>query len=300
MHSYWDDFFALRGYKDAAFLARVLGKSEQRARWDAARAEFERDFGASIAAAMKTHAIDFVPGCADLGDFDATSTTIAFAPAQGTALAPSGAIERTFERYWTEFDARRSGRRAWDAFTPYEIRNVGAFVRLGWRDRAHELLDWFLAQRRPAGWRQWPEVVDSLERRPRFLGDLPHTWVGSDYVRSVLDLFSYERESDSTLVVAAGVPWAWVEHGGVSAQNLRTPFGFLSLDLDEGAGMRAPRLTARVAGDLRVPPGGVVVEAPAPAGAKWRAARVNGRPATLDPQGRVVVRRLPAEIAYSL
>ena len=43
-----------------------------------------------------------------------------------------------------EFAARRDGTREWDAYTPYELRNVGAFVRLGWRERAHELLDCFL------------------------------------------------------------------------------------------------------------------------------------------------------------
>ena len=29
MHSYWDDFFALRGFKDAADLAGILGKEEE-------------------------------------------------------------------------------------------------------------------------------------------------------------------------------------------------------------------------------------------------------------------------------
>ena len=28
MHSYWDDFFALRGYKDATAMARVLGHDD--------------------------------------------------------------------------------------------------------------------------------------------------------------------------------------------------------------------------------------------------------------------------------
>jgi hypothetical protein len=296
MHSYWDDFFALRGFKDAAFLAGVLGHEQARARWDASRAEFAHDLGASIAAAMKAHAIDYVPGCADLGDFDATSTTIALAPGQGEGLPPAGAVEKTFERYWQDFDARRSGKKAWDAFTPYEIRNIGAFVRLGWRDRAQELTDWFLAERRPAGWRQWPEVVDSLLRRPRFLGDLPHTWVGSDFVRSALDLFSYERESDSTLVVAAGVPWAWVEKGGVKVQALRTPFGMFNLGLTAKGAPAA--LTATLEGPLLAPRGGIVVAPPSPSGAAWRSARVNGRAAKLDARGAVVVRKLPATIEF--
>jgi len=31
MHSYWDDFFALRGFKDAAFIAKELDNPRLRA-----------------------------------------------------------------------------------------------------------------------------------------------------------------------------------------------------------------------------------------------------------------------------
>src|SRR5439155_1381771 len=81
------------------------------------------------------------------------------------------------ERYWREFVERRDGRAVWEDYTPYEIRTVGTFVRLGWRERAHELLEFFLAGRRPASWNQWPEVVGRDPRQPRFVGDLPHGWV---------------------------------------------------------------------------------------------------------------------------
>src|SRR6185436_16886772 len=96
---------------------------------------------------------------------------------------------------------RRDGRAKWDAFTPYEVRVIGTFVRLGWRDRANDALRWFLAYREPPSWRQWPEVSYRDRRSPRYLGDLPHTWVGSDFVRSVLDMLAYERGRDSALVV---------------------------------------------------------------------------------------------------
>jgi hypothetical protein len=149
MHSYWDDFFTLRGFRDAAALAADLGLDDERSRLTAIGDEFAVDLRASIAAAMARHGVDYVPGCADLGDFDATSTTIALTPTGGAALAPPGAIARTFEKYWEFFVDRRDGGQ-WDAMTPYETRTIGAFVRLGWRDRAHELVDYFLSLRRPA------------------------------------------------------------------------------------------------------------------------------------------------------
>ena len=116
----------------------------------------------------------------------------------------------TFERYWREFVDRRDGRRDWEDYTPYELRNVGTFIRLGWRERAHELLAFFMAGRRPAAWNQWPEVIGRDPRQPRFVGDMPHGWVASDFIRAVLDLFAFERDGDHALVLAAGVPPEWL------------------------------------------------------------------------------------------
>ena len=88
-------------------------------------------------------------------------------------------------------------------YTPYELRIVGTFVRLGWRDRAQALLAFFLADRRPPAWNQWAEVVGRDPRQPRFVGDMPHAWVASDFIRAALDLFAYERDADHAIVLAA-------------------------------------------------------------------------------------------------
>jgi hypothetical protein len=291
MHSYWNDLFALRGFKDAEFLARTLGLRSEVARWTQVRAEFERDLRVSVQASMAKHRIPFVPGCADLGDFDATSTTIALSPVQAGAALPSGAVRETFEKYWSFFQARRDGREAWEAFTPYELRNVGAFVRLGWRERANELLEFFFSHQRPSGWRQWAEVVWHDPRASRFIGDMPHTWVGSDYVRSVLDMLAYERESDDAIVIGAGVPAAWVrEEPGVSVHDLPTRHGPLDFTM-RGSG---PGIKVRIRGELRVPTGGIVIAAPE-VRTSWKAT-LNGRRVPVSHDGQVVVRSLPATV----
>ena len=87
MHSYWDDFFALRGFRDAVALAEILGHQGERRRLEKILREFETDLGASVARAMEIHDIAYVPGCADLGDFDPTSTTIALSPAEAGGLS---------------------------------------------------------------------------------------------------------------------------------------------------------------------------------------------------------------------
>jgi hypothetical protein len=322
MHSYWDDFFALRGLRDAAFLARELGLDSDADRLAKDRDEFTNDLQTSLAATLRTHGIDYVPGCADLGDFDATSTTIAISPCAATGITPPGALERTFEKYWEFFRERRDGK-PWEAFTPYEMRAIGAFVRLGWRDRAQDLLGFFLDHRSPPAWRQWPEVVWSDATTQRFIGDLPHTWCGSDFVRSALDLVAYDREEDSTLVLAAGVPWEWlIAEGGVQVRNLATPYGRLSYTAgaanddnrgndatdhgvsDRKASSAGVVVTMRIEDGLRIPPGGIVVALPraperrAP-GSREQPSRamVNGRPAQLDDAGRVVIREIPATVA---
>ena len=286
MHSYWDDFFALRGFRDAVFLAKELGKEKDERRFEKIASTFEQDLSASIAAAMERHGIDFVPGCADLGDFDATSTTIALSPCDAAHVPPSGAIERTFNRYMKFFRQRRDTAK-WEAYTPYEFRTAGAFVRLGRRDDALAALQFFFDDRRPRGWNQWPEVVWKDARSPHFLGDLPHTWVGSDFMRSFLDLFAYE--DGEALVVAAGIPSQWLNRKeGISVRGMHTRWGTFDLAMVR----RGKDVTITLGGDI--PPGGIVLKPPGvAAGAR---VFVNGMAEQARRNGEIVVAELPASV----
>ncbi|HSW05858.1 discoidin domain-containing protein, partial [Aquabacterium sp.] len=288
MHSYWDDFWALRGYKDAVVLAQALGDGTAAQRIAVARDEFRADLQASIVTAAARHRIDFIPGAAELGDFDATSTTIALTPGGEQAHLPPALLHATFERYWQGFVERRDGHKVWADYTPYELRNVGAFVRLGWRDRAQALLRFFMADRRPAAWNQWAEVVGREAREPRFIGDMPHAWISSDYIRSVLDLVAYERESDQSLVLAAGVPLSWLNEG-VTLRGLATPHGRLSYRLRrEGSSVLLD-----IEAGLRLPPGGLVLAWPGEGALP--AATIDGAAATW--QGRELrVPHVPARV----
>jgi hypothetical protein len=293
MHSYWDDLFTLRGLKDAEWLARLLGKADTARRYAALRDDFQRDLVASYRRAMEMHGIDYLPGAVELGDFDPTSTTIAVSPVGAAAALPDSALRRTFERYWTDFVARRDGTKPWDNYTPYEWRVVGTLVRLGQPERAHAVADWFMGHQRPAGWNQWAEVVWKDPRTPRFIGDMPHTWVGSDFVRAVLDFLAYTREADSSVVVGAGVPSAWATtDGGARVRHMRTEYGSLDLHWSPAAG--GARLD--LGGGLLAPTGGIVVRAPYDV--RPSRATVNGRPASLAPDGSVTLRALPAEVRW--
>ena len=253
-YSYWDDFWALRGYKDAVQMAQAAGAADQARQWAAWRDEFQQELQASIAASAAHHRIGYIAGAADRGDFDATSTTMALNPAQATL--PPGLLQATFDRYWQESETRSRGHRAWRDYTPYELRTVGAFTRLGQPERAHAMLDFFFKDQRPHGWNQWAEVVLPDAREPRFLGDMPHAWVSSDYIRSALDLFAFDREADGALVIGAGLKAPWLhDAGGVQVQGLSTPHGPLHYELrPQGRGwlLDLPRALMDLPGGLRL------------------------------------------------
>ncbi len=184
-------------------------------------------------------------------------------------------MHNTFERYWREFVQRRDGQREWKDYTPYEWRNVGAFVRLGWRDRAWDAVRFFFDDRAPRGWNQWGEVVSRTPRKPFFLGDLPHAWVASDFMRSALDMFAYHRERDERMVIAAGIPARWLTDEGVAIDGLRTPQGVFGYRLKR----TQDRLTLDFADATRLPAGGAALPWPL-IDAQPGATTIDGAPAT--------------------
>ena len=268
-YSLWDDFWALRGYDDAAGIASLLGKPEAR-ELARSRDQFATDLHAAILAARDHWKIDFIPGATSLGDFDATSTTIALDPGNQQARLDPKMLDATFERYWTEFRARAAGSKAWKDYTPYETRVIGSFVRLGWRDRLDELIGFFMADRRPAAWNQWAEVVGREPREIRFIGDMPHAWVASDFVRGALDMFAWDRREDEALVLGGGLSKDWLAGQGSSIRGLATPYGTLNFAMSG----TPQRLSATIGGTAR-PPGGFVLAWPFVG--LPPAVRVNGR-----------------------
>ena len=279
-YSLWDDFWALRGYKDAAEVAAVLGKPEAAA-MAVARDQFATDLHSAILAARDFWKIDYIPGATSLGDFDATSTTIGLDPGGEQARLDPSMLDATFERYWREFVSRRDGKRRWDDYTPYELRNVSSFVRLGWRDRAQELLSFFFADQRPQGWNGWAEVVGREPRKVRFIGDMPHAWISSDYLRGALDLFAYEDQRERRLILGGGLTVDWLSGKGSGITGLATPYGVLDMNV---AG-NAKRLKLKIGGSAQ-PPGGFAFDWPFQTTPP--SARINGR-RTVWAKGRLLI-----------
>ena len=288
MHSHWDNFWALAGWRDAAQLARALGHGQRADELTAQHDEFRRELGQSLALTMASLRIAHLPGAAELGDFDPSASTMIFSPAGAEYLVPKAVLDATWQRWWDEAQHRKTAT-DWHQYTPYELRSVSALLRLGLPERAAAMLDFFLADQRPTGWHHWAEVVDRRPRQPRFIGDMPHAWISSDYLRSALDLLAYERDSDQALVLAAGVLPGWLAAGPVGVQGLRTAFGPLGYQLAQAGG----QLQLSLAPGLREPPGGLWLQwqgrlhrVPAGQPGLWLSADAPAPPSAAEPAPR--------------
>ncbi len=291
VHSYWDDFWALQGYRDAAAMAAILGDDIQSRRIAAARDDFRAALRTSIERTIAERAIDYVPGSVEWADFDPTATANSVALLDAADDLPRAALERTFDQYMTGLRRRRTGETDWNNYSAYEIRIVGALVRLGRRDDANELMDFLFGDRRPGAWNQWPEITWRDPRSPGHLGDVPHTWIGAEYVLALRSMLVYERPSDESLVLAAGVPARWLDDGEVGAVGLPTHYGALDLRLVRED---PDTLVISLAGDLELPPGGIALRPPLPR--PIARVEVNGRPVTAFDAEGVTIAACPARV----
>jgi hypothetical protein len=71
------------------------------------------------------------------------------------------------------------------------------------------------------------EVVYSDARHAIYLGDMPHTWIGSEYARAIFGMLMHE--GDQALSLLPGTPPAWVAGDGLRVDGLPTAYGTLAM-----------------------------------------------------------------------
>ncbi|MBV6443903.1 MAG: hypothetical protein IFNCLDLE_00154 [Ignavibacteriaceae bacterium] len=291
MHSYWDDFFTILGLKNAVTMAQLLGYNDVARSWAETRDSFTVNLYNSIRLAVRRTGIDYIPGCAEKGDFDPTSTTIAVYPCGEINNLPQPELDNTFKHYVQFFRDRRDGKIKWNEYTPYEMRTIGTFNFSGQTDIVWELIQFFMNDQRPNGWNLWAEVVTRDYRHPRFIGDMPHTWCGSDFINAIRAMVVHERESDNSLLIAPGFPDAWYEFDqGFSFKSLPTFYGELNYEIKK-KGIEA---VVYIDGDLKIPEGGIRYVVPQ----KFRRERIELNDVHTEPNenGEIIIRSLPATV----
>jgi hypothetical protein len=295
VHSYWDDFWALRGLSDAVEIAGMLGDDVQQHLIEV-RDGLRETLYASIEQTMRDRQIEYVPGSVEWADFDPTATSVALSIVDGLQRLPRAALQRTYDQYLEGFRKRRDGVIDWNNYTAYEVRIIGALVRLGEIGAAHELTEFLIADRRPAVWNQWPEISWRDPRSPGHLGDLPHSWIGAEYLLSLLSMFAFEDPCDDSLVLAAGVSEEWLAGGfEVAVRDLPTYYGPLSYRLRQD-GRDAVRLS--LSGLHEQPHGGIRVHVPF--ARVIRGAEINGQHIAVVDRQSVSCRICPADIVIRI
>jgi hypothetical protein len=259
MHSYWDDFFIMKGLKDAVTIAHILNDTINEKRFAEIRNDFKKDLYSSINLAIQNKKIEYIPGCAELGDFDATSTAIAVYPCNELENLPEPLLIRTFDKYYDYFNKRLDPTYEWENYTPYEIRICSAFLLLNEKERAHKMLDFFLSHQRPKNWNHWAEVVWRDPITPKYIGDMPHTWVASEYINFIRNIFVYEREYDESLVIGSGILEDWIDSKeGISITNLPTYYGTLNYSSKS----EGNDVVFKISGDIKIPKGKIILKSP--------------------------------------
>lgn len=94
-------------------------------------------------------------------------------------------------------------------------------------------------------------------RTPRFIGDMPHTWVGSDFINAIRSMFVYENEYNETLVLAAALYQDWIDAPtGMSIEKLPTYYGDISYSVKK----EKNRYTFSIYGDVNLPENGIIIK----------------------------------------
>jgi F5/8 type C domain-containing protein len=235
MHSYWDDFWVIKGWEEAIQIAQILNYPTDVA-WmqdelDNSVTGFRKCVTDSIQLAMQMGGISYIPGCAESYDFDATSTAICVWPTVQQSLVNMNDLMFTLDKYYDEIFIPRDTNGLIYGYTPYEMRTATAYIMLGQKEKALRMLNYFLQDCRPKEWNHWSESVEPEYRAPRYLAEMPHAWIGGIFNNLVMNLFVYP-ENDK-IILGAGIDELWLDQQSVTLGNFPTYSGDLSYTVTE-------------------------------------------------------------------
>jgi len=294
-HSYWDDFWGIRGYKDGIALARAINDIKTETRLIKELNEFRANVYRSIKMVIEKKKIEYMPGCAELGDPDATSTSISIMACgelsemlDDPLLAKT--LDSTYSKYLDGIKNRWEGGK-WGSFTPYEVRNIDALVRMRRRDDAQKLLAFMIGELvRPSNWNLWGEVTHYDLRTGSYIGDMPHTWVGAGFCNAVRSMFVYEE--DSHVVIGGGITDKWI-NDTVTVLNMPTWFGKVSYTISKN---ELEEVSMKLSGTAN-PKGGFIIRLPY---GEDTAVKINGKDVVKSGRDIIYYGRLPVAIELKM
>jgi len=228
---FWDDFWGVAGLFAAARLLRQT-RPAAADRFSAAGAEFLRTIEAAIGrspAFVNTGAIAAAPD--RRMDSGAVGSLVADYPLQLFG-AGDPRVMKTAE--WLIAHSFFGGgffqNMIHSGINAYLTLHVAQVLLRSGDVRAHQLIDAVAMLASPTG--QWPEAI-----HPRTfggcMGDGQHVWAAAEWVMAMRSLFV--REEGDVLVIAAGIPAAWVADEPIQFGPAATPYGPVSVEIRQAA-----------------------------------------------------------------
>ena len=213
VHAYWDDFWALRGLKDAAAMAVILDDSAQAPRLAALRDAFGDTLYASLDTILRDRQLDFIPGSVEFADFDPAATAIALTTVDELHRLPRSPSSRCSTNTWPAF-ASACG--ATFPGTITALTKSASSARWCGSVKGNVSRNCWRSFWPTGGFR--PGINGPKSRgatpRPQLHRRYAARWIGAEYILSIRSLFAYEREADQALVIAAGIAEDWLNDAG--------------------------------------------------------------------------------------
>lgn len=291
-HSYWDDFWAIKGWREAIEMAKILGRDDLIPWMEEEEKGLRTCLLDSIEKTQKDKEVRYIPGCADLGDLDSSATSISVWPTDEYRNLPEDELSFTLDEYYDKTLLPRIAGTSdpESGYVPYEMRTATAYLILGQKQKAWTMLDHFLGVTRPHGWNHWAEVVYGNYRKPGYIGDMPHSWVGSDYINALRTVFVHEDRGK--LLLGLGLREKWFkEASAIGITDFPSHYGKISYTIKK----QEDNLRVKIWGNIEPPPNGIVFKSPLATPISH--ATLNGSRLELLSPHEITIEELPAEIS---
>ncbi|MFH1367608.1 MAG: discoidin domain-containing protein [Elusimicrobiota bacterium] len=289
--SLFDDFLSLKAWKEAQPLAKIAGRAELIPWMLKEEDDFRNCLLKDISIVQNQKNIRYIPASIGLAEFDAIGMSIMLFPTFEYRYLDMDNITYMLNRYYQDEFYKRLTAKGPVEFSPYEIRGAQSFFMLGEKEKGLNLVRYVFKGLRPKEWNHWSEVIPRDPTAPVYLGDMPHSWIGSIYINVIRCMFVYEDDYDRQLVMGSGIDEKWLEGNGISVKNLPTYYGKLSYSMKKEGGVIKVAFT----GKLENPVNGFVLRNPAN-NKDIREVKVNGKKWEKFTKDTITFSKLPSSV----
>ena len=234
-HHYWDDLWAVTGYREAAFAARELGMTADEVDFESRADDLQLALLHSVGLVQARTGLGVVPN----GPEDVASSAMVrgTTPALWPVRSLQGdraqvVLETSFGAYYQAWLQPEGGgyRHVEGTLWPYGGLGIAhAMLRLGLLQPTWQVLDWTLNHQTLPGTYAWGEGINATNGGLE-LGDMPHSWAAAELISLLRDLVVAEH--DGWLDVNPGIPDNWLEPGKhVALRNAPTEYGLVNVSL---------------------------------------------------------------------